>query len=407
MPTFAYKAVATNGDVSRGLLLATDEKEAIDKIRAAGGIPIFAKRQNESTWLKIRSMFVDRGKNRSLGDKLEVFALQMASLLEAGIAVDESLDIIQKTGVDEIMADFAASIGVAIREGKSFADALESTGFAVPKIGANILLTSEASGNLAAGFRSLAAYLARTREAKERMKAALAYPIILASVSAVSLIAIFTFVIPQFSQLFSDMGDALPFLTRFVLGIAELLADWGWLIVALIIAGVLIIRYEFRKEARILSWHERVLSLPSVGDLVLRYQTERYCRSLGALLDSGMTLNHAMAIARQSLTNRFLINAAAKVEELVREGVGMSAALERSGPWPALAIQLIRVGERTGDLPSMLQRLADTFEQDVKSSTDKFLTVLEPLLVVLLGFFIAIIIISVLMGIMSVNDLPI
>jgi general secretion pathway protein F len=405
--TYTFKSVGPDGQIVRGVIAAADQQEAIQMIRSDGAIPISAELQSQGWFSKIRnSVFRQSGKQK-LGARLESFALQMSSLLEAGITVDECLQIIQRTTDDALIVEFAAAIDSGIHAGKSLTEATETSDFEIPKVGFSILRTSEASGDLAKGFASLAQELERSRDARERMKSALLYPVILTGVSALSLIAIFTFVIPQFAQLFSDMGDALPLLTRMVLAVAEVISRWGLLILMGIFVSIWLVRSSMRDERRLLVLHRKVLRWRQIGSLVLRFQAERYFRSLGALLESGMTLINAMVIARESLTNLHLVAVAKESEILVAEGVSLSDAMAKSRAWPPLAVQLLRVGERTGDLKKMLNRLSTTFESEVRTATDRLLSMLEPLLVVFLGFVIAIIIISVLMGIMSVNELPI
>ncbi len=407
MATFYYKAVSPGGELSSGTLSAEHQQEAIEKIRAMGRIPIKADEEKHGFLQRLALRKRNKSANKKLGSKLESFSLQMASLLDAGIPVDESLRIIQDTGGDLEISQFAADMDAGLRGGQNLAEVAASSNNDIPPICLSILRTSEASGDMGRGFESLADFLKRARESRERLKSAMIYPLILTIVSLLSLVTIFTFVIPQFSELFADMGQALPLLTRMVLAIAAFLSDWGLVLLTMVFVSIWFARQRMRDERVRARLDRRIVHIPQLGNFVLRYQTERYCRSLAVLLDSGMTLTQAMAIARESITNRFLEQAARKAEARVGEGVNIASALASSGPWPALSIQLLQVGERTGDLTKMLRKIADTFENEVTILTNRFLSILEPLLVVFLGMVIAIIIISVLMGIMSVNDLPI
>lgn len=406
MGIFYYKAVSASGELQTGELLAADLPEAIEKIHAIGCIPIEASERSgllvrARAWLN-NSTGARRGSRKSLEDLVQ----QLASLMEADIPVDEALILLHESEQDPHMQSLLARLQEELRGGASFTEAAQKLNDVFTTFDLSMLRTAESSGQLAMGLLSLAEYQRRTRETRERIISALIYPAILLAVAVLSLLAILTYVIPQFTDLFDDMGRALPAPTQFVLGMTEFLRDWGWAMLLVILLSIAMCKRALQRPANKLWFDARVLRMPVVGSFVVRAEMERFCRSLATLLQSGMPLLEAIEIARDTLRNSSLHAAVADAALEIREGTGVAEALTRTGKFPKLGLQLMQIGERTGRLDAMLLKAADTYEQQLSIALQRGLGMLEPLMIVGLGILIAGIIISVLMGIMSVNELP-
>jgi general secretion pathway protein F len=266
---------------------------------------------------------------------------------------------------------------------------------------------SEVGGDLAAGLANLAYYLERSKSLRDRLVSALIYPVILLLVSVSSLLVILTYVIPQFRQLFDDMGAALPLSTQIVIGVAELLRSAaGWMVLA-VIAAVWLWRRLLKQPAYRLQWDRLMLRLPLFGALRQRIETARFARSMGTLLTGGVALLQALSIARQTLSNQLMVEQVGIATESLKQGRQLAAPLLAAGVFPVLALQMIQVGEETGHLDEMLLKVADTYDREVEVSIQRLLAVLEPALIVGLGLLIAGIILSVLVAIMSITEIPI
>ena len=271
----------------------------------------------------------------------------------------------------------------------------------------SMVQASEIAGNLAEGLGNLAYYLERSKTLHDRLISALIYPVILLGVSVSSLLIILIYVIPQFRQLFDDMGAALPLSTQIVIGAAEGLRSYGpWLLLALLLAAgalrQLLRQPEYRQR-----WDRLRLRLPMIGGLWQRIETARFARSLGALLSGGVPLLQGLGIARQTIGNRLMAAEVERASEGLKQGRQLAPPLLASGLFPALAMQMVQVGEETGRLDEMLLKVAETYDREVEVAIQRLLAVLEPLLIVGLGLLIAGIILSVLVAIMSITDLPI
>lgn len=406
MARFHYRAVSDDGEVHSGELDAEDEQGVLLQLRARGLIPI--EIGTRRGWKSLLQVDVNQLLGRMRSRKLVLhFTQNLASLLHSGVALDRSLDIMLRVNPDPQVQQLIAPIQEGVRRGISLSKVMGERQELFSGFYISMIQASEVSGNLAEGLTNLAYYMERSKSLHDRLVSALIYPVILLGVSVSSLLIILVYVIPQFRQLFDDMGAALPLSTQIVIGVAEGLRTFGpWLLLALLGAGVawrqLLRQPEYRKK-----WDRLQLRLPLVGSLLQRVETARFARSLGALLTGGVALLQGLNIARQTLSNQLLAEQVGLAAEGLKQGRQLAPPLLASGLFPALAIQMIQVGEETGHLDEMLLKVADTYDREVESAIQRLLAVLEPLLIVGLGVLIAGIILSVLVAIMSITDLPI
>jgi general secretion pathway protein F len=215
------------------------------------------------------------------------------------------------------------------------------------------------------------------------------------------------FVVPQFETLFNDMGDALPVLTRGVIAAGDFIARYGWLLLALLLLAGYLFRGWFRSPEGRASFDERLLNVPLFGSLVFKYEVAKFARTVGTLLGNGVSLLQAIAIAVETVENRHIKSALGVLEPAVKRGQRVSVALEGAQVFSPLVIQMARVGEESGSLDQMMTELAAVYDEEVQAGVKRVLTLLEPLLILSMAAIIAVIIIAILMGIMSVNNLAI
>jgi general secretion pathway protein F len=334
------------------------------------------------------------------------FTRELATLLTAGLPLDRSLSILGGLFEGSELSKILRSLVEAVRAGKSLAVSMAEHPDVFPKIYTNMIRAGEAGGILESVLRYLTEYLESTLSLKEDVKSALIYPTILATAAGVSLVVMFLFVIPRFSTIFKDIGKSLPWITQVVIGFSQLLTQYGWLVL-LIVAGAVVglLSYIRTPEGRN-EWDRLCLRAWLFGDLVRKFETARFARTLSALIKGGVPLLEALGTVQGVVGNRLLSRALSQVQVRVREGKGMARPLSESGLFPALALNMIAVGEETGKLDGMLAEVANYYDQEVKRATKRLTSLLEPALILGMGLIIGVVVVSMLLAIFSINDLP-
>jgi general secretion pathway protein F len=263
----------------------------------------------------------------------------------------------------------------------------------------------EVGGTLDVTLARLSDYLERSRELKESVISALIYPVLLLLLAAGSLILLLVYVIPQFTPIFEELGGDLPTITKIVLGFGSILQNFWWLLAILVGLGVWWFRRMLADQERRFVWDTRVLAMKWVGDLVAKMETARLTRTLGTLLTNGVPLLSALSIARNVIGNTVLRKDVSDAAREVKTGGGLARNLARAEHFPRLALQMISVGEETGQLDTMLMKVSDTYDNEVRNTIDRLLSIFTPVVTLLLAVLIGTIVLSVLLAILSVNDL--
>ena len=404
MPLYRYEAVSAAGELLQGEMEAADQAAVVSRIQASGQLPL---RAHPVAGKPLRFAFArPRSASRRIaGRELAGFTRELAALLHAGLALDRALQVIIDVSHDGAVRSLAVRVQEAVRGGAALSDALEAQERVFTRFHVSLIRAAEAAGALDAGLARLAEYQERSKALKDTVVSALIYPAILVAVAGASLLIILAYVVPQFTQLFADAGRALPLSTQVVIGAAELLRHYAWFLAAALIGLVLLVRLQLASPAVRLRFDRLVLRLPIIGGLVQRIQMARFSRSLGTLLASGVSLLAALSIVKDIVSNRVLADSLELAADALKAGRSLADPLLATGLFPALGLQLIKVGEETGRLDEMLLRVADLYDGEVAAATQRMLALLEPVLIVGLGIVIAGVIMSILLAIVSVNDL--
>ncbi|MCE5265146.1 MAG: type II secretion system F family protein [Deltaproteobacteria bacterium] len=398
MPIFAYRSTTLDGTLSEGVIEAADRNAAIERLKNSGVIPLEVKAPEERSFGR-RIVGFRAGK----GD-LVAFTSELSTLLAAGLPLDRGLSVLAEITEHRGMKEIVQSLLKSIQGGISFSDALQKHPATFPRFYVNMVRAGESGGVLDAILERLNEFLESSKELKDHVVSAMIYPTILVATGGVSIILLLTFVLPRFSTIFAELGSSLPLSTQILLSVSETLKSYGWIFLILAAAGWAALRQYVASEQGRYRWDS--LKIRLMGDVVRKLETARFCRTLGTLLAGGVPLLQALNNARDVIGNRVIAGAIEAVSKGAKEGRGISDPLSRAGVFPPLALSMIKVGEETGTLDQMLLRAAVTYEKSMKQAVKRFMSLLEPVMILVMGLIIGFIVVSMLLAIFSISDIP-
>lgn len=393
---YSYTATTFEGAVVEGVVEAPDERAAVEKIRNTGIIPI--RISVPKTGIKRRLSL-----RSSRGDLL-TFTTELSALLGAGLPIDRSLNILSEISEGTRMKEVINSVLAGIRGGSSFSEALQKHPDIFPKLYTNMVRAGETGGVLDVVLDKLNEFLETSKELRDSVVSAMVYPLVLTVTGGASIVILLTFVIPRFTAIFSEIGGSLPLSTRLILGISEALRFSWWILFPAVIGAFVFVRSYIKTDRGAYKWDE--LKLKLFGDVVRKLETARFCRTLGTLLKSGVPFLQALNNSKEVMGNRIMAGSIDSITKNVREGKGIAAPLMDAGIFPQLALSMIKVGEETGQLDTMLLKVATTYEKGLRDAVKRFMSLLEPAIILAMGIIIAFIVISMLMAVFSILDLP-
>lgn len=404
MTEFAYKATDSMGKIVEGLMEAPEKQEVISKLQSLGYIPITigTRGKSRSFSFNIDPMAFFR---RVSSKDVMTFTQQISTLLSAGLPLDKSLyivaDLTEKPELKKIVTDVLSSI----QEGVSLADALSQHPKIFSKLYANMVRAGEAGGVLELILERLADFLEGSQELKDYITSSMVYPILLTCVCGLTIVLLLTFVIPKFSAMFDDVGGTVPASAQFLLGSSEFMKSYWWVILAVLLGTVIGIKRFLGTENGRVQWDALKLKIALVKTLVQKIEVARFARTLGTLMRSGVPILQSLNIVKETVGNVIIARSLTGIHEGIKQGKGISNPLKSANTFPPLAIHMITVGEETGKLDEMLLKVADTFDQDVRNTVKRLISLLEPCLILFMAFVVGGIVITMLMAIISVNDI--
>jgi general secretion pathway protein F len=406
MAVYQYKAADHSGKVVEGSLEAEAEQGVVSRLHDMGFIPLRITPPGESSTRTFPLPFAFFPREKVGQWELLHFTQELSTLLGAGLPLDRSLSVLTDLAESEKLKKTVRLLFEGVRAGKSLSAVMAEYPDVFPKLYINMIRAGEAGGVLESVLRHLTDYLERSLALKEDIKSALIYPVVLASAAGLSLIVLFVYVIPRFALIFKDVQQALPLMTTLLIHFSYAVSRYGWVVILLLIAAGIGSAFYIRNPEGRLQWDRLRLQMWVVGDLLRRVEVARFARTLAALLKGGVPLLQALSTVQGVVGNILLARALAQVQTKVKEGKGMVGPLAESGVFPRLALQMIAVGEETGKLEAMLINVADHYDQEVKRATKRLTSLLEPLLIMAMALVIGVVVISMLLGIFSVYDLP-
>jgi general secretion pathway protein F len=404
MPRYRYKAVSAAGEILEGEIEAADRQAVIDILHKQGNTPIRADHVSGRSSRSAGRIKLAGGR-RLDSESVVLTTRELATLLRAGMPIDRALSILADITKDRALRAFLEDVLKSVRSGSTLADALEHYKQWLPAYYIGLVRAGEAGGALESVLTRLAESLERAQSLRETVRSAMYYPAFVLVMSVLTLIVLFTLVIPEFRPLFEESASGMPSSMAAVIALSDGLRDYWWAILLGIVVLVLLVRQLSatpdgrRRRDRV------VLRLPLLGELVTKVEVARFTRTLGTLLANGVMVLNALAITAETISNRELAGAVGGLAGRLKQGEGLSGPLMELGLFPRLAVQLIQVGEESGQLESMLMRVAEIYDEDVKRSIQRLLALLVPVMTICIGILVATIIATMLTAILSTYEL--
>jgi general secretion pathway protein F len=403
MPGFQYKAVTADGEVVQGTLEGNDRKQVVEQLHALGQTPI---RIDEAVARPAaRGRKPRRRKRRLSEDQIGNATRELGTLLKAGLPLDRALGVLISLSEGEPIAELLGNVRKQVNGGASLADAIESQGGAFNRFYINLLRAGEAGGALEVVLERLAEHMEQSKEVRDAMLSALIYPAILIVVAMMSIFILLGYVVPQFTELFEDVGQVLPLPTRITIAVGEALQSYGWVALLVVVATAWVIRRQLDDPRGRRRWHARFLKMPLAGVIITRVEVARFARTLGTLLHNGVPLLKALSIVKDSIGNQVIADGIERVAGSLKEGQSLAEPLAEAALFPPFAIHMISVGEESGRLEELLLQVANIYDRETQVTIKRTLALLEPVLILVLGVIIAAVIISILMAILGINQL--
>ena len=406
MPVFVYKALDARGKNKSGLVDAENVRAARLKLRGQGIFPTALEEAAGKEERRAGLFGRNSGKRRSVraGD-ISIATRQLATLVGAGMPLVESLRALGDQIDDRTLKQILSEVSEQVNEGSTLANALKDHPRVFPRLYVNMVASGEASGSLELVLGRLADLLESQAALRRKVGSALTYPILMLTLCFGVVILLLAYVVPQITAIFQERGAVLPTPTRAVIALSDFVRTFWPLLIAAGVGAV----YGFRWYAGTLQGKKRLdgllLKLPFIGRLALKVATSRLSRNLGTMLQSGIELLSALSIAKNIVGNSVLESAVDSAIAGVREGGSLADQLEKSHLFPRLLIHMVAIGEKTGQLESMLIRAADSYDSEVQAVISSLTSILEPVLILFLAVIVGAILAAVMLPMLEMTSL--
>ena len=420
MPRYTYVALDARGQESTGLVEARSSNEAIGQLRQAGYFPTSVYEEGKGgpdrkvsragakaarvarPRTKISIVLFQRKKVKP--KIMMIFTRQLATLIDSGLPLLRGLNVLAKQERDTVLRNTINKLADGVQGGSTFSESLAQHPLIFNHLYVNMVKAGEVGGVLELVLRRLAEFQEKAQKIKNKVVAAMVYPIIVMTMAIAIMAFLLVFIVPKFEAIFHDMlGDKpLPAITLFVIGVSNFVKNHGLVLVGLLIAAVAAYKLIARTRAGRSIIDRFKLRVPLFGDLIRKTAISRFSRTLGTLVTSGVPILQALNITRETAGNMVIAGAISQVHDSVKEGESIVQPLEASGAFPPMAISMIDVGEETGQLPEMLLKIADVYDDETDNSVAALTSMLEPIMIVFLALVVGTIVIALFMPLISI-----
>jgi type IV pilus assembly protein PilC len=410
MPVFAYEAINNDAQKVKGDVTADSKDQAIKLIQEKGLRPTRLQMQKDAP-AKRAVPGVEQAAPKKKGPlfkggvktaEIVTFTTQLSTLQDAGLPIVRSLNILEEQQKPGRLKDELEAISEEVEQGSTFSEALSKYPKSFNKLYISMVKAGEAGGVLDVILRRLAGFMEKSQKLRKKVKGALIYPAAVITVAAAILVVIMLFVVPAFEKMFADIGQSLPAPTQLLLSTSQALQTYWFLLPGIPILLVFSMKMVARTERGGRTLDAFKLKMPVFGNIIKKSSVARFCRTLGTLIASGVPILEALRIVRDAVGNIIISNAIEDVHSSIREGDTIADPLRASGIFDELLVNMIDVGEETGELDKMLMKIADNYEMDVDVAVEGMSSLLEPVLIVGLGLVVGFIVVSLFLPLVSI-----
>ena len=407
MPKYAYRALNKDGKEVFGIVTSESQALAINDVRTLGLYPTNVREARKSDERRARrekrglsELYFGGVKNK----QLVVMTRQLSTLIDAGLPLLRSLNVLITQLKPCKLRDILREISSDIQSGSTFSEGLAKHPKQFDRLFVNMVRAGEVGGMLEVVLSRLALFMERREALKRRVKGALIYPIAVIIIASSIVGFLLVKVVPVFADIFREFGGQLPWPTQFLISAGDFMVYQWWALLAILAWTVIAIKLIFKAHAVRRVRDRLILKVPLVGDLVTKVAVARFARTLGTLITSGVPILQALKITKETISNEIIQDAVDKVHDSIKEGDTIAAPLDATKVFPAMVVNMIDVGEETGSLDAMLMKVADIYDAEVESAVEAMLTLMEPMIIIILGFVIGFIVISLYLPIFTLGD---
>jgi general secretion pathway protein F len=406
MPNFRYTAITAAGETTSGMMDAPSEQALLETLRRQGSLPMRAELADGRGGFFSSLLGAEFGGGRRLsGQDLAEITRELAVMLNAGQDLDRALRFLCDIATKKHVRGILGQVRDAVRDGSQFAAALQQHPRSFPRLYVGLVRAGEAGGMLAPTLERLADLLERQRALRSSVISSLIYPAILLVAGIASIVLLLTQVLPEFTPMFEQAGAALPRPTQIVIALGAFVSTYGLYVAVLLAVAVIAAQQALQRPAPRLWWDRTLLRLPIAGGLAREILAARFARTLGTLLQNGVPLVGALGIVADVIGNEAAVAAVRSATESAKGGAGLSRPMQQSGIFPVRTIYLLRLGEETAQLGSMSLRAAEIHEEQSRIGIERLTALLVPVLILMMGVAVAGIVSSLLLAMLSLNDL--
>lgn len=403
MPSFAYKARMLTGGVTEGVLEATDQRAAIDQLRGQKMVPIEVNEATVSIGERLAAL--NPFKPGVKAKELVLFSRQLSTLVSAGVPLVQGLTILEEQVESKNFKEIVHTIKDDIEAGQSITDALKKHPEAFEELYVSMIKAGEVGGILDVILERLSAYLEAAESLKGKVKGALMYPLVVSIIAASVTLFLLMGVIPTFSAIFAGFGAELPFITQVMINLSFFLRKFWYVVIGVPVAGVFALRQYKKTESGHRNLDAISLKLPVFGLMLKKVAVAKFTRTLGTLIKSGVPILQALETVAKTSGNKVIEIAIMTARESVKEGERIAIQLKKANIFPPMVIQMVAIGEETGNLDTMLNKIADFYDQEVDTAVKALTSMIEPIIIVVMGLIIGFIVIAMFLPMFELGNL--